>query len=52
MIDRLPEDATWEDAQYSISVLQRIERGRREAADGKILDDTEIEQRMKLRLMK
>lgn len=52
MIDRLPEDATWEDAQYSIYVLQRIERGRREAADGNILDDAEIEQRMKLRLMK
>ncbi len=39
VIDRLPDDATWEDVQYSIYVLQRIERGRREAADGKILDE-------------
>ena len=50
MIDRLPDDATWEDVQYSIYVLQRIERGRREAADGKILDEAEIERRMTLRL--
>jgi hypothetical protein len=47
MIESLPEDATWEDVQYSIYVRERIERGRREAADGKILDEEEIELRMK-----
>jgi hypothetical protein len=36
--------------QYSIYILQRIEQGRREAADGKILDEAAIERRMKLRL--
>ena len=47
MIESLPDDATWEDVQYSIYVRERIERGRREAADGKILDEHEVERRMK-----
>ena len=47
MIESLPEDATWEDVQYSIYVRERIERGRREATDGKILDEDEVERRMK-----
>jgi len=47
MIESLPDDATWEDVQYSIYVRERIERGRREAADAKILDEDEVERRMK-----
>jgi len=47
MIETLPDDATWEDVQYSIYVRERIERGRREATDGKILDEDEVERRMK-----
>ena len=47
MVESLPEDVTWEDLQYSIYVRERIERGRREAADGKILDEQEVERRMK-----
>jgi hypothetical protein len=29
LIETLPDDATWEDVQYSIYVRERIERGRR-----------------------
>ena len=47
MIESLPDDATWEDVQYSIYVRERIERGRGEAAEGKILDEDEVERRMK-----
>jgi predicted transcriptional regulator len=47
MIESLPDDATWEDVQYSIYVRERIERGRRQAADGKVLDQDEVERRMK-----
>jgi hypothetical protein len=47
MIESLPDDATWKDVQYSIYVRERIERGRSEAADGKILSEDEIERRMK-----
>ena len=46
MIDTLPDDVTWEDVQYSIYVRERIDRGRREAAEGKIASEEEIEQRM------
>jgi predicted transcriptional regulator len=46
MIESLPENATWEDVQYSIYVRERIERGRGEAADGKILEEDEVERRM------
>jgi len=46
MIESLLDDATWEDVQYSIYVRERIERGRREAADGKILNQDEVERRM------
>jgi predicted transcriptional regulator len=47
ILDTLPDDATWEDVQRSFFVRERIERGRREAADGKILDEEEVERRMK-----
>ncbi len=47
MIESLPDNATWEDVQYSIYVRERIEWGRSEAAEGKILSEDEIERRMK-----
>lgn len=45
IIDALPENATWEDVQHSIYVRERIERGRREDAEGKVLDQDEAERR-------
>ena len=47
LIDTLPDDATWEDVQYSIYVRERIERGRRESAEGRVLDEDEAERRMR-----
>jgi predicted transcriptional regulator len=47
MLETLPDDASWEDVQYSIFVRERIERGRREAAEGKLSDQNEVELRMK-----
>ena len=47
MLDTLPEDATLEDVQYSIYVRERIERARREADEGKLIDQDEVEARMK-----
>lgn len=40
MLDSLPNDANWEDIQYSIYVRKRIERGRREADEGKLIGDS------------
>jgi predicted transcriptional regulator len=46
MLDELPDDASWEDLQHSIYVRERIERGRREALEGRVVDQEEIERRM------
>lgn len=46
ILDTLPDDATWEDVQYSIYVRERVERGKAEAAEGKLIDQQEIETRM------
>lgn len=47
LLDTLPDDATWEDVQYSIYVRERVERGRREAEQAGLVDQEEIESRMK-----
>ena len=47
LLDTLPDDATWEDVQYSIYVRERVERGRREAEQSGMVDQEEIESRMK-----
>ena len=46
MLDSLPDEATWEDVQYSIYVRERVERGKAEAAAGKLVEQDEIESRM------
>ena len=46
ILEGLPDDASWEDVQYAIYVRERIERGRREAAEGKLLDQGDVENRM------
>ena len=50
VIDALPDDATWEDVQYAVYVRERVERGRREAVEEKLLDQGEIENRMQHRI--
>jgi hypothetical protein len=47
ILDTLPDDATWEDVQYSIYVRERVERGRREANQDQVIDQGEVELRMK-----
>jgi hypothetical protein len=46
VLDALPEDATWEDVQYSIYVRERVERGRIESREQMLVDQAEIETRM------
>jgi predicted transcriptional regulator len=45
LLESLPDDASLEDVQYSIYVRERIERGRREANDGKLIDQDDVENR-------
>jgi hypothetical protein len=47
ILDTLPDDASWEDVQYSIYVRERVERGQREADQEKLVDQDEVELRMK-----
>jgi len=47
MPESLPDDVTWEDIQYSIYVRERIERARLEADQGNLVDQDDIERRMK-----
>ena len=47
MLDGLPDNASWEDVQYSIYVRERISRGRAEAEQPEsLIDQEEIEARM------
>lgn len=47
LIDALPDDASWDDVEYSIYVRERIVRARSEAEQGRLIDEKEIESRMK-----
>ena len=46
LLDTLPDDATWEDVQYSIYVRERVERARLEAERGDLIEQDEVERRM------
>jgi len=46
VLDGLPEEASLEDIQYHLYVLQRIERGRKDVEAGRVLPQDEVEQRL------
>ncbi len=46
MLAHIPDDASFEDIQYSIYVRQKIERGMRDVEEGETLAHLEVEQRM------
>jgi predicted transcriptional regulator len=46
ILDGLPEEASLEDIQYHLYVLQRIERGREDVETGRTLPQDEVEQRL------
>ena len=46
MLDRLPDDASYEDIQYHIYVQQKIDRGVEASERGDFISDEEIEQRI------
>jgi hypothetical protein len=45
LIKGLPEDATLEDIQYHLYVLQRVDRGLKEVEEGRVLSEAEMEER-------
>lgn len=46
ILERLPEDASFEDIQYHIYVRQKIEHGLEDAEAGRTLPEEEFDQRM------
>jgi predicted transcriptional regulator len=46
MIHRLPEDASLEDIQYHLFVLQKVERGLNDVEAGRVVSQDEVEKRL------
>jgi predicted transcriptional regulator len=43
LLKRLPDDCTLEDVQYHLYVLQKIERGLKDAEEGHVYTQEEVE---------
>jgi predicted transcriptional regulator len=46
MIERLPDDASLEDIQYHLYVLQKIEQGLDDLEAGRVVPQEEVERRL------
>lgn len=46
LLRRLPESCSLEDVQYHLYVLQKIERGSKDAEEGRVFSQEEVERRM------
>ncbi len=46
ILERIPDDATFEDIQYHIYVREKIERGLDDIKNGRIISSEEAEARM------
>jgi predicted transcriptional regulator len=46
LLDQLPDEASLEEIQYHIYVRQKIETGLRDAEEGRLLSQEEVERRM------
>ena len=46
LLEKLPDDASFDDIQYHIYVRQKIERGLEDVAAGRVVDQEEVERRM------
>ncbi|WHZ13866.1 MAG: hypothetical protein OJF52_000700 [Nitrospira sp.] len=45
LLERLPDEASYEDIQYHIYVREKIERGLRDIKEGRVLTQKEVERR-------
>lgn len=46
MIDKLPENCSIEDIQYTLYVRSKIEKGQKDINEGNLLDHNEVKLRM------
>jgi predicted transcriptional regulator len=47
MLDKIPDNASFEDIQYHIYVREKIERGLNDVQEGRVLSQEEAERRMR-----
>jgi predicted transcriptional regulator len=46
VIEKMPEESTYDDIQYHLYVLQCIEQGEKDIDDGKFMNHEEVESRL------
>ena len=46
LLERLPDNCTLEDVQYYLYVIQKIERGLRDAEEGRVYGEEVVEKKM------
>lgn len=46
LLDKLPEDSTYEDIQYHIYVRQKVAKGLEDVEEGRVLSQDEVQERM------
>jgi predicted transcriptional regulator len=46
LLNNLPEDCTFDDIQYHLYVLQKIDKGLRDAEEGNVYTQEEMEERL------
>lgn len=49
LVDRLPDDATWDDLLYQVCVRQSIDAGLEDAKAGRVVPVEEVRRRLGLR---
>jgi predicted transcriptional regulator len=52
LVKKLPDDCSLDDIQYHIYVLQTIERGRAEVAQGNIVSHEQVKQELRTEWLK
>ena len=45
LADQLPVDANWDDAMYALYVRMKVAVGEQDIAEGRVLDQEEVERR-------
>lgn len=48
LAEKLPSDATWEQAMYELYVRQKIAEGKRAIAEGRVVSHEEVKKRLGL----
>jgi len=46
LLDQIPDDSSFEDIQYHIYVREKIEHGLKDAEQGRVLSQEEVERRL------